>query len=135
MKRLIYGDIKYRPHALEVECHIINQEKELAEWCGINDVTMIAQSPLGYANSGILFDIPAVTEIAKNMAISPAQVLLAYTMSRGIIPIPSSRDDDHILSNFESTNINISEDDLNQLEKCDTKTVLTTTSEEAKLKD
>ncbi len=120
------------PFAIEIECHILCQEKETVDWCDQNDVLVIAQSPLGYANIGALIDIPSVQEIANKHHVTPVQILLTYTISRGIIPIPASRSAKHIRENFKSLNIKLDAEDINALSELDQNNPLTTNAQSYK---
>jgi len=135
LKELVDDKRIIMPHVLEIEIHIYCQEKETVDWCDENNVIVIAQSPLGYANIGMLLDISEVKEIAQKYQITESQLLLAYTINRDIIPIPSSRSLKHIEENFEALNIKLEEEDMIKLESLNTNLPLTETAQNAKDRD
>jgi aryl-alcohol dehydrogenase-like predicted oxidoreductase len=57
--------------------------------------------------------------LAEELAITPAQLALAWLLHQGedIVPIPGSRDPDHIDSNLESLDVRLSADVLEQIEQ------------------
>ena len=120
------------PYALEIEIHLYCQEKETVTWCQENNIKVIAQSPLGYANINILLDNEEVQNIAAEHNCTPVQILLAFTIQRNIIPIPASDNMNHIYENFEAQNIKLTSNEMNILSNLDDNIPFTTTAEEAK---
>ena len=62
--------------------------------------------------------VAPVTEIAEAKGCSPAQIALAWILSRGdqIVPIPSTRRIDHLESNAAVVNIDLTQDELETLD-------------------
>ena len=85
---------------------------------------MIAYAPLGspgrppermHDKEPELLSEPAITEIAGKMECSPAQVLLAYAITRRTAAIPKSTDLDHMKENLEAHDLKIDREDLRKL--------------------
>ena len=62
--------------------------------------------------------VAPVTEIAEAKGCSPAQIALAWILSRGdqIVPIPGTRRIDHLESNAAAVNIDLTQDELETLD-------------------
>lgn len=112
------------PEMNQVELHPFLQQHELLEFCRENNIHCTAYSPLGSGdrseqmkaeNEPSLLEEPAIVEIADKHGISPAQVLIKWAVVRGTAVIPKSTSKQHIISNLESENINLDEDDLKKI--------------------
>jgi alcohol dehydrogenase (NADP+) len=66
-------------------------------WCHERGIRVVAHSPLSAPG---LLDDPTVREVADEMGVSPAAAVLAWNVDRGVVPIPSSTDPDHVVANL-----------------------------------
>jgi alcohol dehydrogenase (NADP+) len=74
---------RIKPAVVQVESHPYLPESELLEYCNRNGIVFLAFAPLGHgARPGPLED-PVIVSIASRLAITPAQVLLAWAIQRG----------------------------------------------------
>jgi diketogulonate reductase-like aldo/keto reductase/predicted dehydrogenase len=85
------------PAVVQVECHPYRPRDELVAWCHERGIRVVAHSPLSAPG---LLDEPAVRETAAEMGVSPAMAVLAWNVGRGVVPIPSSTDDEHVVENL-----------------------------------
>jgi len=85
------------PAVVQVECHPYRPRRELVAWCHERGIRVVAHSPLSAPG---LLDEPAVREVAAEMGVSPAAAVLAWNVDRGVVPIPSSTDPDHVVANL-----------------------------------
>jgi alcohol dehydrogenase (NADP+) len=85
------------PAVVQVEHHPYRPRTELVSWCHERGIRVVAHSPL--SASGLL-DEPAIRETAAAMGVSPAAAVLAWNVDRGVVPIPSSTDPDHVVDNL-----------------------------------
>lgn len=60
--------------------------------------------------------VEAIEGLAKEKSITPAQLALAWIMSKGILPIPGTKRRKYLEQNLEATAIKLSEADLTRLE-------------------
>jgi len=106
---LTYAKIK--PAMNQVEIHPYNAQPELAHFCQVKQVTVTAYSPLGSfgeaANRPISDEV--VVAIANTHKKTPAQVLIRWSLQRGLVVIPKSVTPERIAENaavfdFELTN-------------------------------
>ncbi|XP_026480273.1 alcohol dehydrogenase [NADP(+)]-like [Ctenocephalides felis] len=97
---------RIKPACLQVEIHPYLQQKKLSVFCHNNDIVLVAYSPLGSMGNSVSDDFaPAmydttVEDIARELGVTPAQVVLAYIMHLGAIPIPQTDDPNYLKDNF-----------------------------------
>jgi 2,5-diketo-D-gluconate reductase A len=86
------------PAVNQIELHPALQQRDVAAANGAHDVVTEAWSPL--AQGAVLAD-PAVTGIAKNHGVSPAQVILRWHLQQGRVIIPKSVTPSRIRENLD----------------------------------
>jgi len=86
-------------------------EFDLLPWCEQRGIPVMAYSPLGHA--GRLLRSRALGEVARRHNATPAQIAIAWCLSRpGIICIPKASDREHVRQNAAAAEIRLSPDDL-----------------------
>lgn len=106
------------PAVNQVECHPLLNQKDLIEYCIKNNISVTAYSPLGAQYSqGSLLSHPRIVEISTKLNVTPAQVLLAWQISRGVIVIPKSVHEDRIRENFASLAVTLDDDDIKKIDE------------------
>jgi diketogulonate reductase-like aldo/keto reductase len=89
-------------------------EFDLLPWQQARQVPLMAYSPI---DQGALVRHPGLLEIAARLGASPAQVALAWVLSRpGVMAIPKSADVQRLQQNWRSTELRLSPVDLAQLD-------------------
>ena len=105
------------PAVNQVECHPLLNQNALISFCRKNNIVITAYSPLGAAEgSQMLFTNRVVRDIATRLKATPAQVLLAWQMQRGIVVIPKSVQEDRIKENFAAQAIELDSSDIGRIE-------------------
>lgn len=116
------------PEMNQVELHPYLQQDALLSFCRQRDILVTAYSPLGSSDrpqsikkddEPSLLDNAVIESIAERHGSSPAQVLIAWALSRGTAVIPKSTNPEHIRNNLESGAIQLDESDLREIEKLD----------------
>jgi 2,5-diketo-D-gluconate reductase B len=102
--------------ANQVECSPLWRQEELREYCGEEDVELVAYSPLA---RGEVFDVEELAEIAEKYDANEAQVSLAWLRAKEITTIPKATSEDHIRSNWESLEIDLDEEDVAAIDSMD----------------
>ena len=74
---------------------------------------------LAIANDGLAPGAAAVAAIAKRIGRSPMQVLLRWTLQRGVVAVPRSRDPVHIRENADIFTWMLTEEDMAALDAFD----------------
>ena len=118
--------------AHQVECHPFLQQDELRAYAREHDHTLVAYCPLAKGEifgtpadrdiedpfaTPIEFDVSVIQEIAKKHGVSPAQVSLAWLLSKenvAVIPKASSRD--HMKDNLAATDLELETTDLERID-------------------
>ncbi|GAB3647306.1 aldo/keto reductase [Echinicola sediminis] len=117
---------KIKPEMNQVEMHPFLPQRGLVDFCQKEGIHLTAYAPLGaaYRTKGengldlpVLLENEQVQSIAKAHQASPAQVVLAWGMARGIAVIPKSVNPKRIKENYDSTKLNLSQEELGQLDK------------------
>lgn len=108
---------KVRPVVNQVEIHPYNTQQELVEYCHKQKIQVTAYSPLGSAGDTKEKPISdtVVIEIAKRMKKTPAQVLIRWSLQRGLVLLPKSTDVSRIAENIDVFDFDLSEDDMKQI--------------------
>lgn len=103
------------PVANQIEAHPLLPQEDLVAYCKEKNIHLTAYSLLGNNLAGIpkLTDDPIVTEIAKRIDATPAQVLIAWGAQRGQSVIPKSVQEDRIKSNFKQ--VKLSQEDFDKV--------------------
>jgi diketogulonate reductase-like aldo/keto reductase len=83
-------------------------EEKLLPWCQAHASTLVAYSPLG---QGRILHHPLLKEIARSSGGTPAQVALAFLISRGAISIPKSSSISRAKENVGAMKLKISKED------------------------
>jgi diketogulonate reductase-like aldo/keto reductase len=86
-----------KPMVNQIEVHPGYRRDDLLRYCRRHQIAVTASAPLG---RGEILDDPAITEIARNIGRTPAQVVLRWHLQREIIAIPKSSRADRIQENI-----------------------------------
>jgi len=92
---------------------------DVAQYCGENDITFLAYSPVG--GGRLTKKIPkfeVLQEIASKHDCSPHAVVLAWVGTKGktVVPIPGARTVDHAIDSARSVNVVLSADDITSID-------------------
>ncbi|HEX7017806.1 MAG TPA: aldo/keto reductase [Patescibacteria group bacterium] len=108
---------KIKPVMNQVEIHPYNAQPELVDYCHKKQIAVTAYSPLGSATEGA--DKPlnneVVVSIAKTHGKSPAQVLLRWSLQRGLIAIPKTVSNDRIQENYQVFDFELTSEEMNKI--------------------
>jgi diketogulonate reductase-like aldo/keto reductase len=102
LTNLTSGNIRYRPAVNQVEINWFNPQPNLVSWSKEKGILLEAYSPLGSGRrvkQGL--QVQAVKEVAKELGITPAQVILSWLHQRGIVILPKSANAERIKENLE----------------------------------
>lgn len=116
------------PEMNQVELHPFLQQPQLLDFCDDNNIKVTAFSPLGSGdrakemkaeNEPSLLENETINRIAEKHEVHPAQILIKWAVQRGTAVIPKSTSENHIISNLESEEITLDEEDLKEISKLD----------------
>lgn len=110
------------PAVNQVESHPLLQQNELIDFCQKNMIAVTAYSPLGSQhedNEPSLLENDIILEIAERLKVSPAQVLLAWQLTRGVIVIPKTVHQERLKENFAASAIELDDEDMKKIASLD----------------
>lgn len=100
--------------ANQIEMHPLLQQEEMVRYAAVHDMYIVAYAPVA---EGRVFDVSELSQIAEKHGVSEAQVSLAWLNSKpNVVPIPNSRNPDHIRENFESRELILDPEDIAAIE-------------------
>nr|XP_034834109.1 aldo-keto reductase family 1 member C15-like isoform X1 [Maniola hyperantus] len=120
-----------KPACLQVEVHVLCQQKQLIAAANRLGIPIVAYSPLGskaladvlaaktgrdYPN---LLELPAVLKIAKAHSRTPAQVLLRFLLQHGVACIPKSTSPSRIKENISLWDFELTKNEMQELAALD----------------
>ena len=100
------------PAIVQVERHPYRPRTDLVAWCHRRGIRVLAHSPLSAPG---LLDDPVVERVADDAGATPAEAILAWNVQRGVVPIPSSTDPEHVVSNLAAARLRLSDAALGRL--------------------
>lgn len=104
------------PAVNQIEIHPYFQNREVAAYSQERGITVEAWSPLG---RGTVIKDPTIGEIAKETDATPAQVILAWHLSKGHVVIPKSTHVERQKENLAASDVTLSEEQIERIDSLD----------------
>ncbi|KAG2114319.1 NADP-dependent oxidoreductase domain-containing protein, partial [Suillus discolor] len=98
LQDLIVNILKYQPAVNQVELNFWNPQPEMLQWLKENGLVLEVYSPLG--NDKQVGKSLFVKDIACKLGIIPAQVIISWSVQRGMIILPKSMTPARIAENL-----------------------------------
>ena len=114
LKRLVDGGSP--PAVNQVQFNPFRFRRRLLEYCVEHGIVFEAYSPLARGKG---LENPVVTELARRLERTPAQVLLRWAIQHRAVVIPKSSHADRIRSNAEIFDFELGADDMRRLDSLD----------------
>ena len=108
--REIIADTSVTPAIHQIELHPYFSQEDMRAVHEELGIVTEAWSPLG--QGGELLKDPVIVEIAGKHGVSPAQVVLAWHLAKGIVAIPKSVTPARIAENFAAANVTLDAADI-----------------------
>ncbi|KAK9324843.1 NADP-dependent oxidoreductase domain-containing protein [Lipomyces orientalis] len=105
-----YANIK--PAVNQLEVHPFLTRKELVDYCQAHDIVVEAFCPI---TRGQKFKDPRVQALVKKYNRTPAQILLRWSLQRGLVPLPKSSNSQRIEENSKLFDFEIEPQDMETL--------------------
>ncbi|MFW5928829.1 MAG: aldo/keto reductase [Halobacteriota archaeon] len=100
----------------QFEFHPLLQQHELVSDSRGLGMDVVGYSPLA---RGDVFELDEVSEVAERQGVSPARVVLAWSLEVGVKPIPKASSRGHIEDNLGALDVDLDDGDLELLEGAD----------------
>ncbi len=97
----------------QMEFHPYLQDEDTKAFCDEKNIVMEAWSPLG---RGLCIDDEQIARIAQEHECDSGQVILAWEIARGIIPIPRSSKRERIASNLQAQSIELNAEEIARID-------------------
>ncbi len=97
------------PAVNQIECHPLNYNKDLVEYCQAQGIHVQACAPLA---GGACLDEDIICVIATKYGRTPAQIALRWAIQKGFSVIPGSGNVDHIRADADIFGFSIEEEDM-----------------------
>jgi len=116
------------PEMNQVELHPFLSQMALVEYCHDRHIHVTAYAPLGSKDrpdelmkqgEADLLGNPVILDISLRSGMTPAQVLIRWSIERGISVIPKSVHPERIRQNFYSTNFSMGSGDMEAIASLD----------------
>lgn len=105
------GDI---PYVNQIELSPFYRREKLVQYCEDNKIKVMSHSPLV---KGLMFLHKDIIRISKKYKLTPAQLLISWSLTNKYITIPRTSNKDHLIENMECGLLN--EDIMNKLNDID----------------
>ncbi len=107
-----------KPVVNQIEVHPMFQQREICQFCEKNNIRIIAYSPFARMDKRLI-ENEVLMNIAKKYGKSVPQIILRWDIQHGYIPIPSGKNEEHIISNLSIGDFVISENDMKLIDELD----------------
>ena len=126
---IILSIAKIKPLVNEVEFHPYLYQKDLLEFCNLENIKILAYNPLvkgEYCKRHSkeieerkldLLNEEEITKLAKKYNKSPGQIVLNWEIKRGVIPIPGTSKPERMKENLDVILFEMEEKEYNVLDK------------------
>ncbi len=124
----LIDDTSVTPAVNQVELHPLLQQNRLLTYCQQQGIVLTAYSPLGSPDrpdpmkrpdEPLLLENGVIAGIAAAHSATPGQILLAWAIQRGTIPIPKSSTPAHQEENLAAAGISLTPDQMTAIASLD----------------
>lgn len=107
---------RIKPAINQFERHPLFQQQELVDFCHLNDIAVIAYSPIARMDKD-LNENHVLNRIANKYGKTVNQVILRWDVDTHCIPIPASSSEKHIKENFDIFDFFLDADDIESINR------------------
>lgn len=98
------------PEVNQVELHPYFPQEDQLAYHQEHGILTEGWSPLGRGND--LLENPVVAQIAREHDVAPGQVVLAWSMERGVTPLPKASSDERQIQNLGALEVKLTDHDI-----------------------
>ena len=114
----VVAQAEIKPSVFQVECHPYYQQKALRKDMATFGYVLEAWYPIGHGDKALV-DEPIFTELAAKYHKSNVQIILRWHIQEGTVIFPKSLNPDHIRSNMDIFDFEMTEAEMNQIRSLD----------------
>ena len=103
------------PAVNQIELHPLLNQKEIRDFCQLNNIIVEAWSPLMIGN----LTIPDLVKLAETYTKTPAQIVLRWHVQHGVVVIPKSVHDYRIRENADIFDFSLTAEDMDLIDALD----------------
>jgi diketogulonate reductase-like aldo/keto reductase len=111
----ILDNCRIKPVVDQLELHPGYSQERAVAYCQDNGVIPMAWSPLGRGRENATIGNAILVKLAKKYGKSIQQINLRFLLQKGILPIPKASTSEHMKSNMDVFDFELSEDDISML--------------------
>ncbi len=111
----ILDNCRIKPVVDQLELHPGYSQERAVAYCQENGVIPMAWSPLGRGRENATIGNSILVKLSKKYKKSIQQINLRFLLQKGILPIPKASTMEHMKSNMDVFDFDLSEDDLSML--------------------
>jgi 2,5-diketo-D-gluconate reductase B len=100
----------------QVEMHPFLQNRVLAACCAAHGLAVTAYLPIA---RGLVAQDPVIRRIAREHAVEPPAIALAWLLHKGVIVIPASSRREHLEANWRAAGLRLSADEIAAIDALD----------------
>lgn len=114
--QVLLDNCEIKPVVNQIEVDPLNNRTDQYDFCMKNDIYLEAYCPLGgTGNTAAVLGNPVITEIAKEINRSPAQVIIRWNVQRDVIVIPKSVHEERIKENYQVFDFELSAEQMKRI--------------------
>ena len=102
------------PMINQIERHPLFQQRDILEFCNINNIQVMCYSPVARADSELMNN-PVLIEIANKYHKTVSQVIIRWDIDTGTVPIPGASSEAHISENIDIFDFNLTKEEINRI--------------------
>jgi len=104
------------PAVNQLEIHPTYNNEQVAQWCLTEGIVVMGYSTLGAGKPDM--SLPAVEEAAKRLNVTPAQILMKWSLQKGYVPLTKSVNKERIVQNLQ-LDFELSKEEMEALNNVD----------------
>jgi len=101
------------PHVNQIEFHPYQQDLKLIDFCRERDICVGGYSPLA---KGKVLEDTMVEQVARESGVTMAQVVIRWSLQRGIITIPKSTKVNRVQENYNVFKFELNSEQMSKLD-------------------
>ncbi|KAK3403248.1 NADP-dependent oxidoreductase domain-containing protein [Sordaria brevicollis] len=120
IEELMATEPKVKPVVNQIECHPFNTQTEIRAACDKYGIVVEAYAPLA---RGMRMRDRTLGQVAKKYGVTPAQVLVRWSIQKGFVTLPKSVKKERLVENADVGGFELAEEDVKTLDGLDEKLV------------